>query len=217
MITFHDLAPAGSVSTLDEYAPSDFTPADVILCRNTAPLVALAFGLIRRGVGCRVLGRDFGANLIALVEGTKTYTLPDLTVALDRLREKEVGRALRKGDQPAAAAIDDKFNCLQLFTANATSVEGVVQKLKDLFSDESRGLLTLSTIHKAKGLEWSTVFLLDRGLMPSKFAKSDWERRQESNLMYVAITRAKLHLKYITSNSWSELGHSPNETNNEHN
>jgi DNA helicase-2/ATP-dependent DNA helicase PcrA len=44
---------------------------DAILCRKTAPLLELAFSLIRRGVGCRVEGRDIGTQLVNLIRKYK--------------------------------------------------------------------------------------------------------------------------------------------------
>ena len=74
----------------------------------------------------------------------------------------------------------------------------------DAANGESRGRVTLSTIHKVKGLEFPTVFLLDWHLLPSRFAKAAWQRTQEKNLQYVAITRAMERLVYINSGCWKE-------------
>lgn len=204
MIQPSPTAPLGSVTTLESYSPSDFPPSAVVLCRNTAPLIAFAFQLIRKNVGVRVAGRDFGTGLITLVERTKATSIDELQAKLESLREKEIKTATRRNNTSALAAIEDKYECLNLFVADATSVPSLVAKIAALFDDKTTGLLTLSTIHRAKGLEWPTVFILDRGLMPSKYAKADWELRQESNLMYVAITRAKLDLKYISSGCWKQ-------------
>jgi DNA helicase-2/ATP-dependent DNA helicase PcrA len=59
--------------------------------------------------------------------------------------------------------------------------------------------LILSTIHSAKGREWTSVFLLNTvdGCMPSDLATgSTPEIEEERRLLYVAMTRAKdqLHL-----------------------
>ena len=54
--------------------------------------------------------------------------------------------------------------------------------------------LTLSTIHSAKGLEWSVVFLiwvLDGKLPLSRAAEDEEEIEEERRLLYVAATRAK--------------------------
>ncbi len=62
---------------------------------------------------------------------------------------------------------------------------------------DDEGLLTLSTIHSAKGLEWHAVFaiwLVD-GRFPSYHNIQDGEDvEEERRLLYVALTRAKEHL-----------------------
>ena len=64
---------------------------------------------------------------------------------------------------------------------------------------EDEGLLTLSTIHSAKGLEWHSVFIIwaVEGRFPSLYNKDDDELEEERRLMYVAATRAKENL-FIT-------------------
>jgi superfamily I DNA/RNA helicase len=62
---------------------------------------------------------------------------------------------------------------------------------------EQEGLLTLSTIHSAKGLEWEAVFViwLVDGRFPSYHNLHDTEEMEEERrLLYVAVTRAKRHL-----------------------
>ncbi len=61
-------------------------------------------------------------------------------------------------------------------------------------------MLTLSTIHSAKGLEWHTVFIIYAldGRFPTARAVNDIdELEEERRLMYVACTRAKENL-FIT-------------------
>jgi len=63
--------------------------------------------------------------------------------------------------------------------------------------DESEGLLTLSTIHSAKGLEWHSVFILWAvdGRFPSlQSMHDDEDLEEERRLLYVAATRAKQNL-----------------------
>jgi DNA helicase-2/ATP-dependent DNA helicase PcrA len=63
--------------------------------------------------------------------------------------------------------------------------------------DPEEGLLTLSTIHSAKGLEWHSVFVIwaAEGKFPSEYnLHSDEELEEERRLMYVATTRAKEQL-----------------------
>jgi superfamily I DNA/RNA helicase len=54
-----------------------------------------------------------------------------------------------------------------------------------------------STVHKAKGLESSNVFLLE-GTFFRRKPKDDDEQREEENIMYVAVTRSKGRLVYVS-------------------
>jgi DNA helicase II / ATP-dependent DNA helicase PcrA len=61
--------------------------------------------------------------------------------------------------------------------------------------------LILSTIHSAKGQEWTEVFVLNcvDGCIPSDLATgSSAEIEEERRLLYVAMTRAKDRLHLIT-------------------
>ncbi|HEU4327629.1 MAG TPA: 3'-5' exonuclease, partial [Roseiflexaceae bacterium] len=58
--------------------------------------------------------------------------------------------------------------------------------------------VTLSTIHRAKGLEADRVFLLHPERVPLRWENQQaWELEQEMNLRYVALTRAKQALFFV--------------------
>jgi len=76
----------------------------------------------------------------------------------------------------------------------------------DATSDESgaplrdEDYLILSTIHSAKGQEWTSVTLLNAvdGCLPSDLATGNTnEIEEERRLLYVAMTRAKDHLQIV--------------------
>jgi DNA helicase-2/ATP-dependent DNA helicase PcrA len=174
--------------------------SDAILCRNTKPLIDLAFELIRRNIGCHVEGREIGESLVRLVEKFKSATnLRELRNQLEEYMEVEVSRLEAKGQMGKAAGISDRVETLLVVIDNLDPQEtplSVKLKLSLLFGDTTPGQpspsLTLCTIHKAKGREWDRVFLWGRNLyQPSRFATQDWQKQQETNLIYVAITRAK--------------------------
>lgn len=56
--------------------------------------------------------------------------------------------------------------------------------------------VTLSSFHRAKGLEWEAVWIagLERGLVPISRAASDSDEAEERRLLYVAMTRAATEL-----------------------
>lgn len=186
---------------------TDFHAGDAILCRNTRPLVAAAFSLIRKRVRCVVLGRDIGKNLTQLVKKSRISPgspVSELDDWLARYEEKECARLRKRQEHARIGALRDRCDMLWVFISELTedgTVGDLARSIETLFDDqEGAGRVTLSTVHKAKGLEWERVFVLDAGeLMPSPYARQSWERDQERNLMYVAATRARRELRYIRS------------------
>lgn len=66
--------------------------------------------------------------------------------------------------------------------------------------DGEEDLVTISTIHSAKGLEWNSVFVIwvNEGRIPSaRSAESEETLEEERRLLYVACTRTKERL-YLT-------------------
>ena len=61
---------------------------------------------------------------------------------------------------------------------------------------EEGELLTLSTVHSAKGLEWHSVFVLSvaDGRFPSAYSVDEDDLEEERRLFYVACTRARENL-----------------------
>jgi DNA helicase-2/ATP-dependent DNA helicase PcrA len=66
--------------------------------------------------------------------------------------------------------------------------------------DTTESLLTLMTLHNAKGLEFNTVFIVgcEDGVFPHSRALDEGEEEEERRLCYVGITRARERL-YLTS------------------
>ena len=64
----------------------------------------------------------------------------------------------------------------------------------------SANAVELLSFHRAKGLEFDTVFVtsLERGLVPISHAKSTEALDEEQRLLYVALSRAErmLHLSW---------------------
>jgi len=202
-ITAHENNKDGAVYSMPGYKFWDSIsngtgplPDSAILCRVTRPLVTLAFQLIREGVGCYVEGRDIGKRLDRLVSRWRTESLDQVTKHLEHYRAIETQRYMAR-DQPALIAyLNDQIDTLYAIMDGCETASQVRAKISKLFEDSNgssgRGRLVLSTVHKAKGREWENVYILDMGrYMPSKWAKKDWEREQETNLMYVAATRTK--------------------------
>ena len=88
-------------------------------------------------------------------------------------------------------------------TAEEPSVEEFLQQIA-LFSEQDnlrdeQGLVTLMTLHNAKGLEFGTVFIIgmEDGVFPHSRSIEAGDLEEERRLAYVGITRAKREL-YLT-------------------
>lgn len=211
MITPHPSAPLGLVSTLPSYSASDFPPGSAVLCRLNAPLVSHAYGLLKRSIPCRILGRDLGAQLAAIVRKQHAVDLADLSARLSSWHAKESERLFT--ENKSTERLDDQYSCLcamidRLSAVPTATPATLLASIDSLFGEsrdfDMKKLVTLASIHKSKGLEWPTVFILDRNLMPSKYATKPEALTQEKNLHYVAVTRSQDRLFYITSSTWKQ-------------
>jgi DNA helicase-2/ATP-dependent DNA helicase PcrA len=87
---------------------------------------------------------------------------------------------------------------LDILTLNKSTIES---KTIGSSNGENQSPITLSTIHRAKGLEWKIVFIpmLSENLFPSNKIKiNTLDYEEERRVFYVGITRAKEQL-YLLS------------------
>ncbi len=181
---------------------TDFGATDLVVCRNTKPLLDLGFRLLRARIPVRILGRDIGDGLVALIRkcDKRGGGIENFLERLEAWGEREIEKAIAKGLEAKADAVADKVETLMMMVdslpeAKRTTAE-LISVLQSLFT-ETNHRLTLATIHKAKGLEAESVWWLAPSLCPSRWAKQPWQQQQEQNLMYVAVTRAKTKLSLI--------------------
>ena len=204
-----DTADNGTISRPTVWNATDFQTTDLVMCRNTAPLITLAYKMIGQRIGVQIMGREIGKaleNLVKKILGARG-TLDTLPQKLETYQERETAKARAKRQDAKIQAIQDKVASIFAILDGMTQQEidgGVPALLKcisDLFvkDDEKKPVTTLATIHKAKGLEADRAIILDYGLLPSKYATQEWQLQQERNLQYVAITRAKSELIFIDS------------------
>jgi len=180
------------------------TDTDAILCRQTSPLVTLAYKLIAQGGAARVAGKEIGEGLINLVKLQHAKGVEALRTKLSEWCEREAARFTAKGEEARAEGVNDRVACIMVFIDNLPendrTIPALIRRIAELFEDRGGRMLTLSTVHKAKGQEWNTVAILRPDLMPSQAARQEWQQEQEVNLMYVASTRAKTNLLYLDPN-----------------
>lgn len=190
--------PAGYIF-LDDLEPGK----DVILCRNTSPLIPLAYRLIRSGIPAKVEGRKIGEGLAALVERWKVRGTAELINRLEDYQQREAEKFKLKGQDDKVLEVEDRVATLleiikEVNRRGRKDIQGVLEFIRSLFEDGARGVVTLATYHRSKGREWERVLLWEHySRCPSKAARQAWQKEQESNLFYVAATRAKKTLVFV--------------------
>lgn len=109
----------------------------------------------------------------------------------------------RQQDINRLIQIAERYKSLERFLTDLTVSNDV--------NDDStpKNLLTLTTIHQAKGLEWDVVFVLsvNPGDFPSYYSILENNIDEEERIFYVAITRAK-QLLYIIKHGLSRYSSS---------
>jgi hypothetical protein len=192
-------APEGSVAmTTQAQAERLYELGDMIVCRTNAPLLGVAFRLIRRGVKAVVRGRDIGQGLISLIHKLRASDINDLLQKVESWSRKEIAKVTGTAkEETAVQLIVDKAECITVLAEDADSVTELCALIASIFEDDGKGgrAVVLSSIHRAKGLEADRVFWL----LPNIECKSsqEWQQRQEVNLKYVAVTRAKRELVLV--------------------
>mgnify|MGYP003109625649 FL=1 len=182
--------------TVIENAPFSPVAGDMVLCRYNAPLVNAFYELILAGKSAYVLGRDMTKGLI---NGVKKIT-KNMSMGSDEFLELlmedfryNYNRLIALEKENQANNLEDRVNCLKIFATKATTVGGIISEIERVFDGNENGEIMLSTVHKAKGLESNNVYVLATERMPHPKATNP---KEERNICYVAITRAKKNLFY---------------------
>lgn len=175
----------GDVSTADKFNATGFADSGTILCRNNAPLLRLAFRLISAGRSVSVVGSELGPRLIGILKKLGDATMPRkaLLSAIEQWREEK----LIAGSKSAP----DLADCMRVFAEHGETLGSAISYAEHIFAQ--RGTIQLLTIHKSKGLEFPSVYLLDPWLLG--------DSEQDLNLHYVAITRSANSLVMLDSTS----------------
>jgi DNA helicase-2/ATP-dependent DNA helicase PcrA len=194
-----DDAPEGTVSHLAyENIFKSVQPGDAILSRINAPLMPLCLGLLRNNIPARIEGRDIGKMLLGIVEKLKAKSVPDfIKKAIAHGERAKVRASRQKNSEQKIEAIEDQTATLIALAEGAKNVEEIKSRCVSLFQDSEnnpRLAVVLSSTHKAKGLEWNKVLVLR-----DTYLRKGRESREEENLYYVAITRAKSALVFVAS------------------
>lgn len=164
---------------------------DFVLSRTNAPLVKYCMALLKIGVPANIQGRDIGANLNYFIKKSKCKTIETLIKYIEKWRKTEVARLIV--EKKDVETCNDKAETLTNLCEDISTIKELKDRIDALFDDtDDHNKVIFSTTHKAKGLERDRVFVLS-WTYRSKGAGGG----EESNLWYVAITRAKKELYIV--------------------
>ena len=183
-------APEGLVRTIRiEKIESELRGGDFVVSRLNAPIISLCFRLISQGRPAYVQGREIGASLKTTIDKSKAETVEDLLKFIGEWHTKEIQRLTAKG--VSTDSVDDRRACIEALAEDKADIWEVYEAIDRVFADaEDSAKIRLSSVHRAKGLEASRVFVLQ-----DTFYLED--TIEEANLEYVALTRAKTELVYV--------------------
>lgn len=191
-------APEGEIGEVSsEQALDHYCPDHLVICPTNAPVVSACLKLIARRIPAYVRGRAVGDQLISVLRGLpESRTVADVSRGVEHWRGRELLRLSgMDGTEDVQESVSDRADGLQAILS-ACQVPGEAEPLIGrLFGDDRReGVVTFSTVHRAKGDEAEHVWLIEA---PGREPRQDWERRQQRNLRYVALTRSRHRLMFV--------------------
>lgn len=182
---YFDQAPEGLVTegNINYFVPDQ---EQLILCRTNAPLVKMHRKLTKDGYKSYILGKDFCETLLTALEEIGEKGTP--AERTERINQYRLIKISKTRSAAAKLRINDIADTLLGFIEYGS----MSSKIKAIF-EETTNAIVLSTVHKAKGKEFKNVAIIRPDLMPHPMGTIS----QETNIKYVAITRAIDKLTFL--------------------
>ena len=182
----------GEVCFLKSWNEQDIPNDSAVLCRNNAPLLSSFINLLLAGRMPALGNKEIVYSFIKILNsfGNLEMQSDNVIKYIDAWEEKT--KKTRKGED-AKDAITDTAQCLRSVAEFKPTLGAAIFFLRDAV--DRKGNIMLSTVHKSKGLEYDVVSILDVDLIKAT--------GQDPNIRYVAETRARHTLNYITSGGYT--------------
>lgn len=193
---------------------SEIREGDMVLSRNTAPLISLQLALLRMNRKVYIQGfKEIKEDILHMINNTNSTRIDRGCVLKDGLFTQLYECLFEDIDKiasipgmdeeetlshPSVLYQYDNICAIKALSEGLETVEQLVDKINIIFNDTSDKAVLLATVHRAKGLEADRVFIYKPSiLINNRLATKDWEIKTEKNLRYVAYTRAKSSLNFL--------------------
>lgn len=210
-----DNAPMGFVKTIDKNKISEYAKAgDMVISRKNKWIAEVVLDLARNGTPIFIEDKEMVEAIKRQILSSKCTSVGTLEKFLQKVISNYnkklfeiVSKNAREGGHEeehleavaeANSKIDNTSFLLEIlkgYLENHASSDSVskfsnfIDKL--LNTTPSPNCVRLCSIHKAKGLEATNVFVLNEAKINYDFRNSKEQNIQEKNLSYIATTRAK--------------------------
>lgn len=210
-----DNAPMGFVKTIDKNKISEYAKAgDMVISRKNKWIAEVVLDLARNGTPIFIEDKEMVEAIKRQILSSKCTSVGTLKKFLQKVISNYnkklfeiVSKNAREGGHEeerleavaeANSKIDNTSFLLEIlegYLENHASSDSVskfsnfIDKL--LNTTPSPNCVRLCSIHKAKGLEATNVFVLNEAKINYDFRNSKEQNIQEKNLSYIATTRAK--------------------------
>ena len=220
-----DDAPMGFVKTIDKSKISEYAKAgDMVISRKNKWIAEVVLDLARNGTPIFIEDKEMVGAIKRQILSSKCTSVGTLEKFLQKVISNYnkklfeiVSKNVREGGHEeerleAVAETNSKIDntsfllkILEGYLENHASSDSVskfsnfIDKL--LNTTPSPNCVRLCSIHKAKGLEATNVFVLNEAKINYDFRNSKEQNIQEKNLSYIATTRAKEGLYLVKESS----------------
>ncbi len=178
---------------------NDMTPGSLVMCRKNAPMCLAAVTLLKAKKPVRIPGNDLKGEIIRLLNRFDTNDMQQYQIELGAWFEKQVRRV--QNDPSRLRVVEEKYQCVLAFCDGVSTVDEAKRNVQQVFVPDDYGNapneIICSSVHRAKGLEADTTYILIPEMMPAPWAKTDQDKKQEMNIKYVAQTRSKNTMVFV--------------------
>lgn len=210
-------APEGTITTIDKSDVRKYIkPGDFIISRKNKWLANVIIDLAKNNIPVYLEDKDFVNNIVKQVDKIKADNLRELNTLIkqkveDCEKELEKTVASKKitdaEKETVVTSTNSELDGLSFIWTildgyRKINPDGTIMKFKVYMKRvlnviPNKDSVRISSVHKAKGLEADTVFVLNEGKVCFDPRNSFDLNQQEKNLSYISLTRAKTNLYLV--------------------